>query len=321
MKNRYTRIVLKQTGQQDLDVIRGKNNELIINVRSSKNDRFKTPPIPKGYRYVCGKWNDGFVIERKIDRSQFVWVPVGSLKSNGTLDGIHYSEKFGRRKWRMNNEYDSDKLYFDPLTKEFIEQVESVDKYQGFYVSRFNISRNKKTNKQQSVRNEYPLGGWNFFEIEDRASYFEKQDTVKSHLPYGSEYDSILEWIIESGARSEATVLGRSIEWGNYSENLLEITHHFKNAKGYKAKLEKTGSNTKWCANNIYDLSGNVSEWTQEHEDSLSRLYRNIKPYATIRGGNILTNFNYDRSVVKRIPVDKEKKSKVTGCRIALWIK
>lgn len=71
MKNRYSRIVLKQTGQQDLDVIRGKNNELIINVRSSKNDRFKKPPIPKGYRYVCGKWNDGFVIERKIEANLY----------------------------------------------------------------------------------------------------------------------------------------------------------------------------------------------------------------------------------------------------------
>lgn len=331
MKNRYSRIVLNTFEGQDFEITHGQKEEIIINIKGNvtnlhsrkslkniKPNNFKTPPIPSGYIYIEGKWNNGFVIERKADKSQFVWIPVGSLIPNGTLDGIRFHEKFGRRFWDMTSKC---KHFYEPMTKELKQQIESVDKYGGFYISRYNISMNKKTGIVESIKNRYPLICIDFETAMQLANNFEKQDTVKSHLPYGSEYDSILEWIIESGARSEATVLGRSIEWGNYSENLLEITHHFKNAKGYKAKLEKTGSNTKWCANNIYDLSGNVSEWTQEHEDSLSRLYRNIKPYATIRGGNILTNFNYDRSVVKRIPVDKEKKSKVTGCRIALWIK
>ena len=335
MKNRYSRIVLKQTGQQDLDVIRGKNNELIINVRSSKNDRFKTPPIPKGYRYVCGKWNDGFVIERKIDRSQFVWVPVGSLKSNGTLDGIHYSEKFGRRKWRMNNEYDSDKLYFDPLTKEFIEQVESVDKYQGFYVSRFNISRNKKTNKQQSVRNEYPLGGWNFFEIEDRAYYFEKQDTVKSHLLFGCEYDSILEWFMDSGARSKDEIFKDSSNWGHFSESLESYKKRYNdylktdywNDPAYwrcygdeipisrdESERKKTGTSEEWQTNRIYDLAGNLLEVTQERH--FTRLEA---PEIVCRGTNYLDE-KYRTVVARRIGKDN---SCLDHCsyRIALWIK
>ena len=48
---------------------------------------YKNPPIPSGFEHVCGKWNSGFVIECKFDRSQFVWIPVGFLRTNGTLDG------------------------------------------------------------------------------------------------------------------------------------------------------------------------------------------------------------------------------------------
>lgn len=38
---------------------------------------YENPPIPHGYHYVDGNWKYGFVIERSVDGSQFVWVPVG----------------------------------------------------------------------------------------------------------------------------------------------------------------------------------------------------------------------------------------------------
>ncbi len=42
-----------------------------------KVQKYETPPILDGYKYVSGKWNNGFIIERIQDESQFVWIPVG----------------------------------------------------------------------------------------------------------------------------------------------------------------------------------------------------------------------------------------------------
>ena len=35
--------------------------------------------------------------------------------------------------------------FYEPMTKELKQQIESVDKYGGFYISRYNISMNEKT--------------------------------------------------------------------------------------------------------------------------------------------------------------------------------
>lgn len=67
-----------------------------------KVQKYETPPILDGYKYVSGKWNNGFIIERIQDESQFVWIPVGWLDSNGTFDGSSFTEKFGSRNYQKD---------------------------------------------------------------------------------------------------------------------------------------------------------------------------------------------------------------------------
>ena len=116
------------------------SGELIIralNIATANvcSTNYMNPPIPEGYKHVCGEWNNGFVIERCSDGSQFVWIPVGSLDTDGTLDGKHFSEKFGARNYR------NDKFFWDEfneaLNGELLEQLGSVKKYGGFYISRY----------------------------------------------------------------------------------------------------------------------------------------------------------------------------------------
>ena len=70
--------------------------ELIPTVATEYSGNYTDPPIPEGWKHVVGEWNNGFVI---LDSkgNNFVWVPVGFLDANGTLDGTNFSEKFGRR--------------------------------------------------------------------------------------------------------------------------------------------------------------------------------------------------------------------------------
>lgn len=264
---RYEKFVLEAGKGITFEVSEGTSGELIIralNIATANvySTNYVNPPIPEGYKHVCGEWNNGFVIERCSDGSQFVWIPVGSLDSNGTLDGEHFSEKFGRRNY-MNDEFSDDK-FNEALNGELLEQFESVKKYGGFYISRYNISKSS-VGKPQSVKGVRPWVDTNFCEAKNIASTIEDNEAVKSHLTFGAEYDSVLEWFIKTEVKTLAEIAEDSTEWGNYS-----------NTENSLKKIVETGSREKWCANNIYDFAGNVKEWTQEHNNSL---------HSVIRGG------------------------------------
>ena len=126
MKNRYEKFVLEAEKGIKFDVSDGENGELIIRalmvdkpvtsdvvkkearILQPENSglNYQNPPIPDGYRYVCGEWSHGFVIERIADGSQFVWVPVGFLPANGTIDGKTFDKQFVRNEWQnLNGEW------------------------------------------------------------------------------------------------------------------------------------------------------------------------------------------------------------------------
>ena len=264
-----------------------------VNVYSTN---YVNPPIPEGYKYVCGEWNNGFVIER-CDGSQFVWIPVGSLNSNGTHDGEHFSEKFGRRNY--TNEKFSDNEFNEPLNGELLKQLESVKKYGGFYISRYNISESSK-GKPQSVKGAKPWIYSDFFTAKWFASTIEDSEAVKSHLTFGAEYDSVLEWFIETGVKTFAEIAKDSTKWGNYC-----------NTENSPKKVVETGSREEWCANNIFDFAGNVLEWTQE---SMGSFYR------VARGSFYYFNGN-DYPVAYRFDEDPHNDRYITGFRAALYIK
>ncbi len=152
MKDRYDKIVLEAEKGINFKVSEGTNGKLVIRATNidrveDRNKNYVNTPIPEGYKHVGGEWDSGYVIERSSDGSQFVWVPVGSLDSNGTLDGEHFSEKFGRRNY-MNNEF-SDISYHETLEDELLEQLESVKNMEGFIFLVITFPRVQKENPSQ----------------------------------------------------------------------------------------------------------------------------------------------------------------------------
>lgn len=302
MENRCQRLVLEADEGITFNFSKGDNGEVIIRASHTMTanvilPNYENPPVPPEYKHVCGRWNEGFVIERESDGSQFVWIPVGSLKPTGTLDGKHFSEKFGRRNY-LNDKF-SEYQFDEPMTDELLKQAESVKKYGGFYISRYNISANSKK-QPQSVKGVMPWVNINFEKAKEIAATVERGREVKSHLLYGSEYDSVFEWLITSNAKTFKEVAGDSSTWGNYL-----------NVKDASGEVLKTGSNEKWCVNNIYDLAGNVSEWSQEQ-------YK--YSYRVNRGGWSSNSGNYYPACYRCYDVPF-KSYPVTGFRVALYIK
>lgn len=264
--NRYERIVLEAEKGIVFDISKETSGKLIIKALKIEESnmyfpKYAKPPIPEGYKNICGEWNNGFVIERYSDGSQFVWIPVESLNSNGTLNGVLFTEKFGRRNY-LNKDFSKDG-FNEIFTDELAVQYMSVKKYGGFYISRYNISKNEKTGEPQSVKGEKPWTNISFYNAKEIAAIFEKGDTITSHLVFGAEYDSVLEWLIESGAITYIEATNCSTQFGNYWDT-----------NNSPEKIVRTGSSEKWFINNIYDFGGNVYEWTQEQQASSSYVVR-----------------------------------------------
>lgn len=214
---------------------------------------YANPPIPKGYKYVEGSWNNGFVIERKSDQSQFVWVPVESLPESN-IEAVLYNTN----------------MYYES---------ESMEKYGGFYISRFNISKSIEW-KPQSKRGKYP---WTFITFDNAktiANSMENNQYVESHLPYNIEYDFILEWLLFTHTVSNAEIYEDSSNLGNYRKSFTRL-----------GTISKTGSCEKWQLNGIYDLAGNIAEWA---DFNYWGMFHRI-----VRGGSC-AKYGYDATLYHR---------------------
>ena len=85
-----------------------------------------------------------------------------------------------------------------------------------------------------------------------------------SSLLTGSAWDRTLCWLYETGEKSIMDIVGDSKNWGNYSDDTFSET----------ADLINTGSRTETKAKNIYDLAGNLWEWTSEANRADNRVSR-----------------------------------------------
>ena len=85
-----------------------------------------------------------------------------------------------------------------------------------------------------------------------------------SSLLTGSAWDRTLGWLEETEAVSSIEIVGDSKNWGNYSDD------EFENSEG----LQNTGSIPQTEKNHIFDLAGNVDEWTTEAFSSDDRVNR-----------------------------------------------
>lgn len=304
MLNRYTNLMLKAENGISFEVNEQDGNIIIKAKKADQSSKrygkfSKVPIVPKNFTHLKGTVEQGYVIQRKSDGSQFTWIPVADLKDNGLLSlRKGFEEKFGRRSF-MEEDFSRNNFH-EPLYTGLLAQMESVIKYGGFYVSSYAISRGV-SGKPQSLPGYIP---WTNLTQEDAKNIsvcmFLEDSNVKSHLLFGAEYDTILEWLMESGKWTEDTVCENSSRVGNYWNN--RFTNY---------ELAKTGSVKAWEANHIYDLAGNVSEWTQEENDDM---------FNVARGGNY-NLYGFDYPVAHREVMLPTETSDSLGFRVALYLK
>ena len=152
---------------------------------------------------------------------------------------------------------------------EYKAMIESVSKYGGFYIGRYELS-------ESGVKKDQPtLTKTNWYDLYQKCKILNASNKVEARMIWGCQWDATMNWLISSGAKTSDEVNKDSSSWGNYYSTSVKAEDGTTEIKASK-KTEKlnTGVTTFTMANNIYDLAGNVSEWTQEAYSTYSRAKR-----------------------------------------------
>ena len=272
-------------------------NDKIIAISDGKGN---TIPLPNDFNYVGGDKETGLVIsdaegdnlDNTAQGNQFVWVPVDDYAKFQRQAG--YSNKTPQS-WPSSydeaNETGTNSDFTETGTTqaEAIAMYKSVKDYGGFYIGRFETGKDESGNvvirKGVTPYNNVP---WSVTEemTEDesidgtengaieQARYFatsKRYTSVKSTLCYGVQWDAALNFIdpnyitkaeIGTPNCSEDSFVRDSSGKGNYFDS------DSTNNPG------QTGAKEEYQIKNIYDLAGNVYEWTMESYNTAYRVFR-----------------------------------------------
>ena len=173
---------------------------------------------------------------------------------------------------------------------EYKAMIESVSKYGGFYIGRYELS-------ESGVKKDQPtLTNTNWYNLYKKCKELKASNKVETRMIWGCQWDVTMNWLISSGAKTSDEVNKDSSTWGNY-RNYNTANNYTEGTTGYEknaGSLQNTGSSENWKANNIYDLAGNVSEWTQEANNTGNRASRGGSYYRNGSFGPASSRNNYD---------------------------
>ena len=198
----------------------------------------------------------GVVIEDK-DRNQFVWVPVATIADY-------------KRTWYKGEGSLSD--YSEALPE---DEKTSVERYKGFYIGRYEVG-DKESTEAKTLRSSNDVtktvtikkgqAPYNYVTPEEAISLaegFAKQqkysENIKTKLVSSYAWDTTISFI-----QKTVNDYASNSPQGNYMNTRFEyidITGESKSTWGIGI-LIPTGLTTSVC--NIYDMGGNVEEWTTE---------------------------------------------------------
>ena len=166
---------------------------------------------------------------------------------------------------------------------DFKKMIYSVEKYGGFYIGRYETGDlSKEQVVVQKGNTDITSQTW-YAMYEKSKTLSDNNNNIETGMIWGNQFDRTLMWLMECNAKDETTgkskeeVISDSTSWGNYSNATFQYTNSSggtstKNS-GSGVRIP-TGSTEYTNANNIYDLAGNVFDWTMEAYDTYDRVYR-----------------------------------------------
>ena len=252
--------------------------------------------IPAGFAYGVTdnvkSVNNGLVITDSVDEdgnsngNEFVYVPID--KTNLTVG------KTDKKMAKLSNEIDYTGVLYDfsgttseetkdtnilepydigdsnvngyekeKIQGEYNEMIAGMKKYGGFYVSRYEMTIENDmpmskiainpTESTWSCSSSWSTNDW-YTWYSTFKKYTNTNNSIISGMIWGSQYDAMLNFALEGQTKNKVSS--------------TEIKDYFRNT--YKNGLARNDD----VINNIYDLGGNLREWTLEGGKNYTRTSR-----------------------------------------------
>ena len=243
-------------------------------------------PVPKGFTYKEGTKDTGLVIKDEKG-NEFVWVPAteSTYRKDTSFPGVTPTRD-------------------DTLPNGIKDETADVVKYGGFYIGRYeagipegDTSPSNKIGIPVSKKDATVWTHINYTNAKASAENMISNEYVQTGLLTGKAWDTVCHWIKSDDELKDSRT------YGNYINSLAPANEN----SGTK---RTAGFNENWKVKNIYDLAGNVWEWTSEAYSSIS----------ISRGGS----YDYGGSDFPVSCRDRDSASGangVTGFRLRLYIK
>ena len=204
---------------------------------------------------------------------------VLQISSGYDRDGYSYMHSHGLGETRYE-------MLAQELEQNYYEIIESIKKYGGFYIGRYETGGLNGTAVVRKM--DTNIASQNWYTMYKKSLTLKGANTdVKTSMIFGNLWDEALEWLVKSGATiSDGTTLTyqmmkNSTTWGNYTNakfNYIAANAETPLMTETKAQSTSTripaGSAEYTKANNVYDMAGNVWDWTTEAYSADGRVSR-----------------------------------------------
>ena len=223
----------------------------------------------------------------------------------------------------LNTSYNSTTSFESALQSQYNEMVKKVEEKGGFWVGRYETSsmsnsttenyiasnRIQVSSKRNTTNGINSVTWYRMYAQQKIYSELALESKTTSSMIWGSQYDQIMIWMKGEKSSDQASSRGKYYVTNGAGKGNYKTISGVEN--DVYSGVAPTGSQDPYSTKNIFDLAGNVDEWSLEARDTC---------YRVERGGNCYfgTSASYNRPVHRfsNYPTDSAPNN---GSRLTLY--